>query len=223
MLHDELFQVEPLPKEVLVQAALFLAARETDTASRSGGHSLWSNSALAHRRFGDTAERTYRIDSHDVVLRHHEHGATSVLIDGEAFSTGTVKADLISPTEIITHLPTTRSVSTMIPVGHKLHVFSFGRHYQLSLAPSTIEADHTASSGSSSSDNLISPMPARVLEVRVKEGDEVKEGQVCAVLESMKMEINIRAGRDGVIDVVGVEKGVVVEEGQVLVRLRKAD
>jgi 3-methylcrotonyl-CoA carboxylase alpha subunit len=62
-------------------------------------------------------------------------------------------------------------------------------------------------------------MPATVIEVRVKAGDVVVEGQVCCVLESMKMEISIRAGRDGVVGSVGVEKGDVVEEGAVLVAL----
>jgi biotin carboxyl carrier protein len=39
----------------------------------------------------------------------------------------------------------------------------------------------------------------------------------------MKMEINIRAGRDGVVDAVGVQGGASVEEGQVLVRLKQGD
>lgn len=68
-------------------------------------------------------------------------------------------------------------------------------------------------------DRLTSPMPATVIEVRVKPGDQVKEGQVCAVLESMKMEISIRAGRDGVVGQVNVEKGQTVEEGMILVAL----
>ena len=66
-------------------------------------------------------------------------------------------------------------------------------------------------------------MPATVIEVRVKPGDIVKEGQVCVVLESMKMEISIRAGRDGVVGAVGVGKGETVEEGGVLVVLAEAD
>jgi 3-methylcrotonyl-CoA carboxylase alpha subunit len=63
-------------------------------------------------------------------------------------------------------------------------------------------------------------MPATVIEVRVKVGDEVKTGQVVAVLESMKMEISIRAGRDGIVGVVNAEKGMVVEEGGLLVGLK---
>ena len=62
-------------------------------------------------------------------------------------------------------------------------------------------------------------MPATVIDVKVKQGDKVTAGQVCAVLESMKMEINIRAGRDGVVGKVGAVKGSTVEEGSVLVTL----
>lgn len=62
-------------------------------------------------------------------------------------------------------------------------------------------------------------MPATVIELRVEVGDKVKEGQVVCVLESMKMEINIRAEREGVIGQIRVEKGKVVEEGEVLVVL----
>jgi 3-methylcrotonyl-CoA carboxylase alpha subunit len=62
-------------------------------------------------------------------------------------------------------------------------------------------------------------MPATVIEVRVKPGEKVEANQVVCVLESMKMEINIRAGRDGVVGAVNVEKGQVVEEGAVLVAL----
>lgn len=66
---------------------------------------------------------------------------------------------------------------------------------------------------------LVSPMPATVIEVKVKKGDEVKENQVLCVLESMKMEINLRAGRDGIVGEVRAEKGKGVEEGEILVLL----
>lgn len=62
-------------------------------------------------------------------------------------------------------------------------------------------------------------MPATVIDVKVKAGDKVTSGQVVAVLESMKMEINIRAGRDGVVGKVGAVKGLSVEEGTMLVSL----
>jgi len=111
--------------------------------------------------------------------------------------------------------PHTRQTSTIIPFSQKLHIFTLSKHHILTLPTIISEAE----TKSASQDILKSPMPATVIEVRVKVGDHVKEGQVCAVLESMKMEISIRAGRDGVVGKVGVEKGDVVEEGGLLVAL----
>jgi len=122
---------------------------------------------------------------------------------------------LISPTEMITQFPDSPAQSTVIPVGHKLHIFHSGRQYTLS---QLIVAEEQGSAAQKV-DSLTSPMPATVIEVKVAVGDEVRSGQVMCVLESMKMEINIRAGRDGKIGGVNVGKGQVVEEGSVLVAL----
>ena len=44
-------------------------------------------------------------------------------------------------------------------------------------------------------------MPGTVLMVNVADGDEVAEGDVLLVLESMKMELSIAAPRDGTVEV----------------------
>ncbi len=44
-----------------------------------------------------------------------------------------------------------------------------------------------------------SPMPGMVIDIPVKEGEEVKKGQVLVILESMKMQNELTAPRDGVI------------------------
>lgn len=195
---------------MLAQAALFLSLRETQQSGTEGG--VWST--LAFRRFGDTSERVYKFDEQEVRIRHLSTGI-EVIVNGE---TQSVNPTLVSETELITQFETSRTSATIIPVGRRLHIFTSGKHYQLNQAVSEIDVDDSAA-GSSGSDKLTSPMPARVLEVRVQEGKKVSSGQVVCVLESMKMEINVRAGRDGVIGSVGVEKGMVVEEGQVLVVL----
>lgn len=124
---------------------------------------------------------------------------------------------LVSPTEAVVQFDNTRTQSTIISVGHKLHIFTESNHYILHRP---LVSTDESTSASASADNLVSPMPATVIDVRVKEGDKVTTGQVCAVLESMKMEINIRAGRDGVIGKVGATKGTTVEEGSILVTLK---
>lgn len=61
-----------------------------------------------------------------------------------------------------------------------------------------------------------SPLPGLVIGVKVKEGQSVKEGQVVAVIEAMKMENDIEAERSGVVKSIKVEKGDNVLEGTTL-------
>ncbi len=65
--------------------------------------------------------------------------------------------------------------------------------------------------------NLKSPMPGLVVSIPIKEGDTVKKGQVVLVLESMKMENELKASRDGTITVIKVQTRQAVEQGQVLI------
>jgi 3-methylcrotonyl-CoA carboxylase alpha subunit len=196
---------------VLGQAALFLMLHEQEAVTGGGP---WST--LAHRRFGDVAQRTYKFDDREVTVRILPSGY-EIEVDGS----GTVdraSASLKDRTELVTQWSDTRLASTIIPSGgHKLHIFDSGRQYVLHHTPSEVEADSTATTQTANA--MTSPMPATVIEVRVKPGEKVEANQVVCVLESMKMEINIRAGRDGVVGAVNVEKGQVVEEGAVLVAL----
>jgi len=64
---------------------------------------------------------------------------------------------------------------------------------------------------------LDAPMPGKILEVRVAEGDAVEAGQPLVVLEAMKMENELRAAIDGVIERVSVKAGDAVEKGATLV------
>ena len=62
-------------------------------------------------------------------------------------------------------------------------------------------------------ETVSSPLPGIVLELKAKEGDVVKRGQVLMVLEAMKMENNIEAPCDGTVAAVKVNKGDSVLEG----------
>ncbi|MEY4546012.1 MAG: hypothetical protein RL685_2207 [Pseudomonadota bacterium] len=58
-----------------------------------------------------------------------------------------------------------------------------------------------------------------VWEIRVGVGDQVSEGQVLVVLESMKMEMPVESPAAGKVASVAVIKGQAVEEGEVLLTL----
>ncbi|NLJ40583.1 MAG: biotin/lipoyl-binding protein [Clostridiales bacterium] len=63
------------------------------------------------------------------------------------------------------------------------------------------------------------PMPGTILDVKVKPGDEVKRGDVLAILEAMKMENEIMAPRDAIIASVQVTGGTAVNAGDALIAL----
>ncbi len=62
-------------------------------------------------------------------------------------------------------------------------------------------------------------MPGRIARVMVSKGDSVRKGAGLLVLEAMKMENEIQAPADGVVDSVFVEAGQTVEGGAELVRI----
>ena len=64
-----------------------------------------------------------------------------------------------------------------------------------------------------------SPMPGTILDVKVKAGDAVKKGAVLCVLEAMKMENEIMAPRDAKVVQVLAAKGASVNSGDVLIVL----
>ncbi len=63
------------------------------------------------------------------------------------------------------------------------------------------------------------PMPGLVIDVTVKEGQEVKEGDRLLILEAMKMENSIMIHANATIKRVAVTPGQAVDKGQVLVEL----
>jgi biotin carboxyl carrier protein len=60
------------------------------------------------------------------------------------------------------------------------------------------------------------PITGKIISINVKPGDEVKEGDVLCILESMKMENPILAPVDGTIAEVGVAADQVVKPGEII-------
>ena len=70
-----------------------------------------------------------------------------------------------------------------------------------------------------SDESTVSPMPGTVLEVRVKPGDEVEEGQTLVVVEAMKMQNALSVSRDGKVKAIHVASGEKVADGDLLIEL----
>ena len=63
------------------------------------------------------------------------------------------------------------------------------------------------------------PMPGKIVEVKVKEGQDVKEGDVLCVLEAMKMQNDLKSPMAGKVTRVHVQDGANVEATTILIEV----
>jgi biotin carboxyl carrier protein len=64
--------------------------------------------------------------------------------------------------------------------------------------------------------HLRAPMPGLAVAILVEEGQAVEKGQVLLILESMKMQNELKSPRDGIVGRIRVKAGETVEQKQTL-------
>jgi biotin carboxyl carrier protein len=99
--------------------------------------------------------------------------------------------------------------------GDSVFVHAFGRAWELSV----VDPAERARAEAEGADTAIAPMPGTVVSVAVAPGDAVHAGQVLVVIESMKMQSEIVASRDGVVARIALEVGESFDRGAALVDL----
>ncbi len=93
--------------------------------------------------------------------------------------------------------------------GHDVWVFLDGRSF-------LVKASAAAGSRVSTKDNadaLAAPMPATVVRIEVSPGQTVSRDSLLVMLEAMKMELPIRAPRDGRVTAIHCRVGEIVQPG----------
>ena len=66
-------------------------------------------------------------------------------------------------------------------------------------------------------------IPGNIIKILVKEGEKVTEKQPIAVIEAMKMETNILATADGMVDKIFINEGQQVKAGELVARLKEEE
>ena len=153
-------------------------------------------------------------DAHEVDVARHGTRAT-VTIDGRDHGASLRPAGDGSE---LTFQTRTEPVWVVVDAD-TLWVHAFGRAWQLSL----IDTVERALAGGTSEDTSTAPMPGTVITVAVQAGQEVTAGERLVVIESMKMQSEIVAARDGVVEQVLVAVGDTFERGAPLVSLAALD
>jgi len=136
-------------------------------------------------------------------------------------------ADIIKVSEnrlhlIVNHQSYTAELIEAVPAEKKFRVRINGHNYSVELKDKYDELLQQLGMDkmlSAKVNDLKAPMPGLVLDVLVKEGQQIKKGENLLVLEAMKMENNLKALSDAVVKKVNVGKGARVEKNEILIEL----
>jgi len=219
---DLIPEAEPADDHILAFAALDTLLRRADEARAhaAADGDPWSpwHSTDGWRLNDDNHHDLVFLDGEGkqvVTVHYRKQGwlldlpGGSLMADGERNAHGDLIADLGG----------VRRRATVVRLGDDLVIMAEGRQHRLTLEnPMAYAGESEAASGS-----LTAPMPGKVIQVLVAEGDTVSKGQALMVLEAMKMEHTIAASGDGVVKSVNCVTGDQVAEGAELLVLDTED
>lgn len=86
-------------------------------------------------------------------------------------------------------------------------------------APAAAPAPKKAAPAPAGANDVVCPLAAVVVAVNVKEGQQVKAGDLLVTLEAMKMNTPVNSPADGTVARICVSAGQSVNEGEVLLSL----
>ena len=110
-----------------------------------------------------------------------------------------------------------RVVAKTVHDGDYVYLHMFGRHWCLEKCHSRLSLG-----GAAAGDGVVSStMPGTVIEVNTADGQQVAEGDRLAIMESMKMQVEIFSPVNGRVRAVSISAGDEIEKHTVLFEIEK--
>ncbi|HKQ88029.1 MAG TPA: biotin/lipoyl-containing protein [Candidatus Acidoferrales bacterium] len=101
--------------------------------------------------------------------------------------------------------------------GEELCITISGREFAARVRdPRKWQRNHSAAATSEHRQNVLAPMPGRIVRVLVVAGETIKAGQGIVVVEAMKMQNEVRAPRAGKVERLLVKEGQPVNAGETI-------
>tara|TARA_Y100001954_G_C15752563_1_gene574488 strand:+ start:588 stop:1049 length:462 start_codon:yes stop_codon:yes gene_type:complete len=139
----------------------------------------------------------------------------TVARDGQDWLLGDYKAQILADGRLSVQSPDGRAkIAHSAKVGDTWWVHIDGHIF-------CIEKVEAGSTDGESDGGMTAPMPGKILEVKVSNGQSVAAGELLLVMEAMKMEHRIVAPSDGVITTVNFSTGDQVQQGDILVEMEE--
>jgi biotin carboxyl carrier protein len=145
-------------------------------------------------------------------------GSCQVSIDGAAISCRISHSNQNSFTITIDNRLTTVYCAKS---ADKIFVHVKGRVYEILSTDSKQKKFTREGTDFHTSDEITTPMPGKIVMIFVKVGDLVKPKQPLVIVESMKMENELKSSIDGTVHSVNFKAGDLVNPGQVIIKLSR--
>jgi biotin carboxyl carrier protein len=147
------------------------------------------------------------------VTRHN--GGANIRIDAKSMQAKVTSAGGSSTIDI-DGLSTT---VTYVVDRDRVLLHAFGRTWRVAI----VDPAERALLAGNHSDVAKAPMPGVTIDVLIEIGDDVAAGQTLLIIESMKMQMEIKASRAGTVELVNARKGESFALGAPLVTLVSLD
>ncbi len=141
-----------------------------------------------------------------------EMAEVTVAREGQEWLLGEYRASVLTDGRIMVQLDGRSRIAHSAKVGDVWWVHIDGHIF-------CIEKTEAGSADGDSDGGMTAPMPGKILEVKVADGQTVEAGELLLVMEAMKMEHRIVAPTDGVVAKVNFSTGDQVQQGDVLVEM----
>ena len=138
-------------------------------------------------------------------------------IDGETFEVSVNELDKGVAEVTVNGQPYTVEFEKENAIANKPTISKKGQKHNTDPTPQKATTPVARKTGSEKS--VKSPLPGNIFKIPISVGQEVKRGEQLIIIESMKMENNILADRDGTVKVIHVQIGQSVLQGDALVDL----
>jgi biotin carboxyl carrier protein len=155
------------------------------------------------------------------IVVHRADGAFRVMLDGREALVDAVRLDGDTWSLLIDGA--SYEVSVAARPGGSFAVAVGTTQVVASLNAGRRRAGNDAAGSGAGPERITAPMPGRIVRVLARPGDVVRARQPLIVIEAMKMENELRAGRDGRVVEMHAVEGQSVDPGALLAVLSAAD
>ncbi len=209
--HDLVPETPALSDHILALATLARLLKNRNDMASVDPHSPWTQTD-GWRLNGQTVDHLHYLEDKNRITVNVHYAGDGFVLD---LPSGKMDASgiLAGNGDLTGRLDGRKVSATVVSAGDEMTVVERGIACRLTM----FDPGRAADEAGEASGGILAPMPGKVSQIFVKEGDNVTAGQRLMILEAMKMEHTIAAPFDGTVATLSLSAGDQVDDGTTLV------